>query len=89
MHHSGRERFQDVQKGHPSALDVAVFDLERVKTPDPIDLFAVALQAGLEPTLWLQPIDGFSLVGIGSAWSVCGTQLNMTGPRGLIVKPSL
>ena len=48
----------------------AVFDLERVKTPDPIDLFAVALQAGLEPTLWLQPIDGFSLVGIGAAWAV-------------------
>lgn len=48
----------------------AVFDLGRSKTPDPIDLFAVALQAGLEPTLWLQPIDSFSFVGIGSAWSV-------------------
>jgi isochorismate synthase len=55
---------------HGGGLVSAAFDLGRSNTPNPIDLFAVALQAGLEPTLWLQPIDGFSLVGIGSAWSV-------------------
>jgi salicylate biosynthesis isochorismate synthase len=38
--------------------------------PDPIDLFAAAFRAGLEPILWLQPIDDFAMVGIGKAWSV-------------------
>jgi salicylate biosynthesis isochorismate synthase len=38
--------------------------------PDPIDLFAAAFRAGLEPILWLQPIDDFAMVGIGNAWSV-------------------
>ena len=48
----------------------ATFDLARSQAPDPVDLFAVAMRARLEPTLWLQPIDGFSFIGIGSAWSV-------------------
>jgi isochorismate synthase len=38
--------------------------------PDPIDLFAAAFRAGLEPFLWLQPIDDFAMVGVGDAWSV-------------------
>jgi salicylate biosynthesis isochorismate synthase len=38
--------------------------------PDPIDRFAAAFRAGLEPILWLQPIDDFAMVGIGNAWSV-------------------
>jgi salicylate biosynthesis isochorismate synthase len=38
--------------------------------PDLIDLFAPAFRAGLEPVLWLQPIDDFAVVGIGKAWSV-------------------
>ena len=38
--------------------------------PDPIDLFAAALRAGLDPFLWLQPIDDFAMVGVGEAWSV-------------------
>ena len=57
--------------GVPQArLVSATFDLAGSMTPDPIDFFAAALQAGLEPTLWLQPIDGFSFVGVGSALSV-------------------
>lgn len=38
--------------------------------PDPIDLFAAALRTGLEPSLLHQPVDHFSMVGIGRAWSV-------------------
>ncbi len=38
--------------------------------PEDIPLFAAALQADLEPSLWLQPVDGFAMVGIGRAWSV-------------------
>jgi isochorismate synthase len=56
--------------GRDGRLVSATFDLARSQAPDPVDLFAVAMRAGLEPTLWLQPIDGFSFVGVGSAWSV-------------------
>ena len=38
--------------------------------PNPIDLFAAALRAGLEPLLWLQPVDDFAMVAIGRAWSI-------------------
>jgi salicylate biosynthesis isochorismate synthase len=38
--------------------------------PDLIDLFSVALSAGLEPALWLGPVGGVSMVAIGRAWSV-------------------
>lgn len=37
---------------------------------DPVDIFAATFAAGLEPCLWLQPVDGFAMVGIGRAWSV-------------------
>lgn len=40
------------------------------EAPDPVDLFAAVQRAGLEPVLWLQPIDDFAMVGIGNAWSV-------------------
>lgn len=38
--------------------------------PDPTELFGAALRAGLEASLWLQPHEGFALVGLGRAWSV-------------------
>ena len=41
-----------------------------VATVDPVALFAVAIEAGLEASLWLQPSAGFALVGVGRAWSV-------------------
>jgi isochorismate synthase len=47
----------------------ATFALGKTAVPDPIDLFAAALRRGLEPFLWLQPVDGFSMVAIGRAWS--------------------
>jgi isochorismate synthase len=37
---------------------------------DPISLFAVAREEDLEAALWLQPSEGFALVGIGRAWSI-------------------
>jgi len=37
---------------------------------DPIALFAAARELDLEAALWLQPADGFALVGIGRAWAV-------------------
>jgi isochorismate synthase len=56
--------------GRDGRLVSAIFELARSQAPDPVDLFAVAMRAGLEPALWLQPIDGFSFIGVGSAWSV-------------------
>jgi isochorismate synthase len=43
---------------------VAVADL------DPLALVEAAREADLEAALWLQPADGFALVGIGRAWAV-------------------
>lgn len=37
---------------------------------DAIALFEAAREADLEAALWLQPADGFALVGIGRAWEV-------------------
>jgi len=37
---------------------------------DPIALFAAARELDLEAAVWLQPADGFALVGIGRAWAV-------------------
>ncbi len=37
---------------------------------DPISLFAAAVEADLEAALWLRPVDGTALVGIGRAWAV-------------------
>jgi isochorismate synthase len=37
---------------------------------DAIALYAAAVEAGLEATLWLRPSEGFALVGIGRAWAV-------------------
>ena len=51
-------------------LTSATFNLNATVGPDPVQLFAAALEAGLEPSLWLKPVDDFALVGIGSAWSV-------------------
>ena len=48
----------------------STFALGRDAGPDPIGLFAAAMQAGHEPSLWLKPVDGLTLVGVGRAWSV-------------------
>ena len=58
--------------GHdaPSRLISATFALSSSPTLDPVGLFAAALRAGLQPCLWLQPADGFAMVGIGRAWSI-------------------
>ena len=48
----------------------ATFALGASPALDPVDVFAAALAAGLEPCLWLQPVDGFAMVGIGRAWSI-------------------
>jgi isochorismate synthase len=37
---------------------------------DPIALVEAAREAGLEAGLWLQPAEGFALVGVGRAWEV-------------------
>ena len=37
---------------------------------DPVALVEAAREVGLEAALWLQPADGFALVGIGRAWAV-------------------
>jgi isochorismate synthase len=37
---------------------------------DAVALYAAAVEAGLEATLWLRPGEDFALVGIGRAWSV-------------------
>lgn len=55
--------------GSEGRLISATFALAKAGRPDPIDLFEAALRAGLEPSLWLQPVDGFSMVGVGRAWS--------------------
>ena len=58
------------QHDAPSRLISATFELGSSPAPDPVDLFAAGLRAGLEPCLWLQPADGFAMVGIGRAWSI-------------------
>jgi salicylate biosynthesis isochorismate synthase len=60
----------DADAGGEGRLAGAIFGLPGGAIPDPIALFAAALDAGLEPSLWLKPVDGFALVGIGCAWSV-------------------
>lgn len=40
-----------------------------VPAVDPITLYAVATEAGLEAALWLRPSDATALVGIGRAWA--------------------
>jgi isochorismate synthase len=56
--------------GAEGRLISATFKLDSAAAPAPIDLFAAALEARLEPSIWLQPVDGFSIVGVGRAWSV-------------------
>jgi salicylate biosynthesis isochorismate synthase len=63
-------RRQDDDAVGETLLASATFRLREGAMPDPIQLFAAALAAGLEPSLWLKPVDGFALVGIGRAWSV-------------------
>lgn len=41
-----------------------------VGTIDPISLYAAAVEADLETSLWLRPSEGTALVGIGRAWAV-------------------
>jgi isochorismate synthase len=41
-----------------------------IESFDAIALYAAAVEAGLEATLWLRPSERFALVGIGRAWSV-------------------
>lgn len=37
---------------------------------DPIALYTAAVEAGLEAALWLRPLEGFGLVGVGRAWAI-------------------
>ncbi len=39
-------------------------------TVDPVALFAAASAAGQQRGLWLQPTEGFALLGVGAAWSI-------------------
>lgn len=50
--------------GRLRTATIAVADL------DPVALVEAAREADLEAALWLQPTDGFALVGIGRAWAV-------------------
>ena len=54
----------------PGRLVSETFGLGSSPALDPVSLFAAGLAAGLELCLWLQPLDGFAMVGIGRAWSV-------------------
>jgi len=56
--------------GTGGRLVSATMTVEASPTLDPIELFGAALRMGLEPSLWLQPVDGFAMVGAGRAWSV-------------------
>src|SRR4051812_13364513 len=37
---------------------------------DPVSLYAAAVEADLEATLWLRPSEGTAFVGIGRAWAI-------------------
>ncbi|HKF84947.1 MAG TPA: isochorismate synthase [Candidatus Limnocylindrales bacterium] len=37
---------------------------------DPISVYAAAVEAGLEASLWLRPSEGSAFVGVGRAWAV-------------------
>ena len=50
-----------------SGLRVTVDSVDEL---DPVALYAAARELDLEAALWLQPADGFALVGIGRAWAV-------------------
>jgi len=54
----------------PGRLISATFVLGSSPALNPVDLFAAALRSGQQPCLWLQPVDGFAMVGIGRAWSI-------------------
>jgi isochorismate synthase EntC len=53
-----------VRPGQLRSATLSIADL------DPIALVEAAREADLEAALWLQPADGFALVGIGRAWAV-------------------
>jgi isochorismate synthase len=54
----------------PAALDAGLTAATVVvPSVDPITLYAVAVEAGLEATLWLRPSEATALVGIGRAWA--------------------
>ena len=59
----------------PSATALAIRS-EPTDAIDPIALYAAAVEAGLEAALWLRPLEGFGLVGVGRAWAV-----EPTGPE--------
>jgi isochorismate synthase len=42
----------------------------QIEPVDPISLFAAAVEAGLEATLWLQPSEGTAFVGVERAWGI-------------------
>ncbi|MFV2062188.1 MAG: isochorismate synthase MenF [Chloroflexota bacterium] len=42
----------------------------RIEPRDPVSLFSAARELGAEPSLWLQPRDGFALVAMDAAWRV-------------------
>ena len=41
-----------------------------IESFDAVAVYAAAVEAGLEATLWLRPSEHFAMVGIGRAWSV-------------------
>lgn len=53
--------------GAPPALGSVSVPVEAI---DPVSLYAAAAEAGLPVAAWMRPSEGFSLVGIGRAWSV-------------------
>jgi salicylate biosynthesis isochorismate synthase len=65
--HSIASELQALGPVENGALVSATIALD--SAPGPIGLFAAAALSGLEPTLWLQPVDDLAMVGIGRAWS--------------------
>lgn len=55
--------------GTGGRLVSATLALEPSPAIDPVDLFEAALRMDLEPSLWLQPVDGIAMVGVGRAWT--------------------
>ncbi len=52
------------------AATILVSATADVPSPDPIAVFAAALEADLEAALWLRPSERSAYVGIGRAWAV-------------------
>ncbi len=65
------ERLGDLLDAPASAASEGlVATTQPVDALDPITLFAVAAENGLDVSLWLQPAAGLALVGVGRAWGI-------------------